>query len=274
MKRNTLKSITMLLGLVAPAIGCSDGANVNIGETQSVGGKLSDYAATWDGYAEAYTFQPSGSDKVHLVLDAQGNGTVRVGTDALLPAATDPNVGYPVGAITTKPDLNDGLQGGVLYPVYAARVEANRIQIGLKPNDIYASWCALQTSYHVLIGNGAQLDAAGNPIPDGPLVPQYIDTCIPGSGGGESNGQCAVHINAQDGSSTDQPIDCGKYYLCLLQVCACNDGSCTAAPAVASDAGPASYPTELDGALDATGKNLTGTLNVNGTRVTVHLQRQ
>ena len=42
----------------------------------------------------------------------------------------------------------------------------------------------------------------------------------------------------------------------------------------AADTIPAGYPAELDGALDSSGKALTGTLNLNGTRVTVHLTRK
>ena len=70
---------------------------VNIGNTTAVGSQLSDYAATWDGYAEATTFS-DGSDHVRLTIDASGQGSLVVGDSAPLPAPTDPTVGYPPGA--------------------------------------------------------------------------------------------------------------------------------------------------------------------------------
>ncbi len=142
MNRLTLLSLVLTAGPLA----CSTGENVNIGDTQQLGGKLSDYAAEWDGYAEAYTFQPSGSDRIHMTLDAQGNGSIRVGTDPLLPPPTDPNVGFPPGREYPKDIVADtGLREGFLYPLHAAQVDAARIRIGLKPFDYYAPWCALQT---------------------------------------------------------------------------------------------------------------------------------
>src|SRR5262245_9474401 len=58
------------------------------------GNQVSDYAATWDGYAEAFTFE-DGSDRVRLTIHANGEGTIEVGDSAPLPPPTDPNVGYP-----------------------------------------------------------------------------------------------------------------------------------------------------------------------------------
>ena len=42
-----------LLPLVLAPVACSDGPPVDIGHGQAL---ISDYAASWDGYAEAYTF--------------------------------------------------------------------------------------------------------------------------------------------------------------------------------------------------------------------------
>jgi len=262
--------MVLLAGLGA-AVGCSDGSEVNIGNTQSLGGKLSDYAATWDGYAEAYTFPPSSSDHIHLVIAADGTGSMQVGSDPLLPAATDPDVGYPPNA-PADPNaviggVMSGLAGGVLYPLHASQVQTNRIQIGLQPHDYYDGLCALQTSYQVLYGWTG---------PD--MVPNYVYSCLPGGGGGESLDtnppQCNVQIDAPDGSYTQQPVDCGKYALCLGRVCDCNETSCSSSPAMPADATPPQYPTELDAALDSSGTSMTGTLNLDGMRITVHLQRQ
>jgi hypothetical protein len=278
----------LFLGLLAPALGCSSAGSVNIGDTQNLGGKLSDYAATWDGYAEAYTFQPSGTDNVHLVLDAQGNGTLQVGNDALLPAPTDPNVGYPPN-VNIDPKAPAALppstlKGGVLYPVYATQVQSDRIQLGLKPLDYYQAWCALQTPYYVLQGYmgapgnipGGHPDASVSALDGGSVVPIYGYSILPGAGGSEStdssgNAVCFVQNSLPDGSYTDQQIDCGKFYLGTFNVCSCTASACSSFPAVPSGTAPADYPAELDGALDSTGKMLTGTLVVDGTRVIVHL---
>jgi hypothetical protein len=272
----------LVAALLAAPLACSSAGNVNIGETQQLGGRLSDYAAQWDGYAEAYGFQPSGSDHIHLVLDEEGHGTVRVGTDALLPVATDPNLGFPVGdEDLTATARSTSLSDGVLYPVYAAQVQTNRIQFGLKPADFWKDWCALQTSYRVFQGWTSQRPDGGAADSDGGMVPLYEYSCLPGVAGSSGTGAQRVCFSEDDSMPSDTrglgpylSVDCGKYDLCLARVCACTQAGCTAAPPLPIDATPPQYPVELDGALDSSGNTLTGTLNMDGTRVTVHLQRQ
>jgi hypothetical protein len=276
---------SVLMSLLAVPLGCSGAGQVNIGDTQSLGAKLSDYAAQWDGYAEAYTFPPSSSDRVRLVLDAQGNGTIQVGNDPLLPAPTDPNLGYPPGNEDPVPiSATYDLAGGVLYPVRVAEVQADRIQIGLNPRDYYAAWCSLQTPFLTLTGYSGHPDVGKVPPlggqPDAGLVAQYAYTILPGTSGGFSldatgNNVCTVSINPGDGTaSSDQPIDCGKFALGFANVCACTKDSCTSSPALDPGTAPSDYPAELDGALDSSGKSLTGTLLLNGSRITVHLTRK
>ncbi len=272
MKNERALTLVALLCSAGPPLACSGGGAVNIGNTSAIGSQLSDYAATWDGYAEAYTFTPDGSDRVRLTIAANGQGTFQVGNAALLPAPTDPNVGYPAGQPDPKEGPNEGLSGGVLYPVYAAQVQENRIQAGLKPNDYYGAWCALQTPYYVLdgyVGTG-----------DGGMVPNFVYSCMPGAGGGTSEvggvQQCTVQSQSIDGSFSDQPVDCGKFALCLHNVCACTASSCAASsPVVPAGTLPSGYPVELDAALDSTGKTLTGTLALStDLRVTVVLTKQ
>jgi hypothetical protein len=262
MKRNSLNSITILLGLVAPAVGCSGGGNVNIGETQSVGSKLSDYAATWDGYAEAYTFQPSGSDQVHLVLDGSGSGTLHVGDETPLPPPTDPSVGYPPGV---SQGLKYPLWDNFLYPVHGARVQTDRIQVGINPNDIESAWCALQTPIPDVETNTNGKGA------DATTTTTTFYGCLPNLGTQSGTTDCA--LIAMDGTKT--PVDCDKLYLCNdIRACNCTADSCSSNWQPAGDAGPDQYPDELDAALDASGKTLTGTLTLGDVRVTVHLTRQ
>jgi hypothetical protein len=244
---------------------------------------MATFAGTWTGYAEAHTFQPSGSDQVRFVLDANGNGTVQVGTDALLPAPTDPNVGYPPGTGGQKPDTPDGLVGGVLYPVYAPQLQAEgipgRIQFGLKDLDYYAAWCALHPPVYTITGCSVTVGGAGGfgGQSDGGVVSLMYGYSISSfNGGGSSTTSggtplCYLGTVSPDcTSTTDQQVDCGYYDLVLAQVCSCTAASCTSRPTIAAGTLPAGYPIEFDGTVDSAGKMLTGTL----AGYTVHLTRQ
>ncbi|HLK92478.1 MAG TPA: hypothetical protein VKZ18_21460 [Polyangia bacterium] len=293
MKNVRLPTLLALLGAAVVPAACSGSGsgNVNIGNTAVVGSQLSDYVATWDGYAEAYTFMPDGSDRVRLTISSSGQGTFQVGNAALLPAPTDPNVGYPSPGqptSTTEGAMESTLAGGVLYPIYAARVQENRIQAGMKPSDYYAAWCALQTPYYVLTGFMTSGVAPDGGLGDaGALSPTYAYRCVPGFGGGSSivGGveQCYAQGSSLDGGYTDTPEDCGKFALCDGNICACTATSCTTFPTMDPAAIPSDYLSELDAALDSTGKTLTGTLvmrplsqsgNSSDVRVTVVLTRQ
>ncbi|HEX3901897.1 MAG TPA: hypothetical protein VH853_03545 [Polyangia bacterium] len=264
----TLTLVALLCGAGAP-LACSGGGAVNIGNTEVVGSQLSDYAANWDGYAEAYTFSPDGSDRVRLTIDASGQGTFRMGNaTTLLAPPTDPNVGYPPG-ISVDGVNADGAHTGTredfLYPIHAANVQEARIQLGIDPSDLYAAWCALQTpipSYETTTVDGGASDTG--------TVSTFYSSCLPNVPSMSQGDNCA--LLEPDGSST--PVDCGKLYLCnVAQTCACTASGCTIPPQPA-DATAAQYPVEMDGALDTTGKMLTGTLTLNGQRITVHLTKQ
>jgi len=310
MKSNAKKLVTLLL---SAAIFAACSSNGLVPTNTHTGSKLSDYAASWDGYAEAYTFMPSGSDRVRLTIDANGQGTLRVGDGTLFPPPTDPNVGYPPGSIT-GPDAGNAFQAGnnfvlgegALYPINAPQVQTDRIQFGLKPNDYYGTWCSLQTpvattSKLVNIGPDGGIGtggAGGNSggystyVPASPDAGDVTTTygCLPswGSGSGDSgNGnECYAVVTPATPSpipfyppdfstQVTEPVDCGKLALCsLLQVCACTASSCINAPQLAADAAPSQYPVELDAALDPTGGTLIGTLTLPPDRVTVRLQRQ
>lgn len=115
----------------------------------TVGGAVIDgarvgLAGSWDGHAEAYGFAPDGSDRVRLVIAANGLGSLQVGNSAPLAQPLDPDVGYPPA--TDLPD-SSGLWEGFLYPIHSVQISADRIQLGIDPNDVFAAWCALQTSY-------------------------------------------------------------------------------------------------------------------------------
>src|SRR6478752_1246764 len=121
---------------------------VDIGDCYT-GEHLEDYAAEWEGYAEAYNFA-DGSDKVRLKLDASGNGTLEIGNSPALPIATDPNVGYPA---SYKSDSSfeqfTYLFPGFAYAVDTATVESARIRFTLNPWQIARDWCEMQTPYDI-----------------------------------------------------------------------------------------------------------------------------
>jgi len=262
MKNVTTNALMVLLSGAAAGLGCSGGGSVDIGNTQAVGAQLSDYAASWDGYAQAYTFSPDGSDRVRLTIDASGHGNLQIGNAALLPTPTDPNVGFPTGISSSTGNVV--LVEGFLYPTYAAQVQADRVQVGIDPGDLEATWCTLQTPI-------ASTSTSVSRLPDAGGTTTTIYNCLPNLGftfGPPSN--CSVVV---PGGQSD-PVDCDKLYLCdQAFVCDCTASACTTRN-VATGTPANQYPVELDAALDATGTTLTGTLNLAGTRVTVVLTKQ
>jgi len=269
--------VALLCGAGAP-LACSGGGAVNIGNTEVAGSQLSDYAASWDGYAEAYTFRPDGSDRVRLSIDANGQGTFRVGNaTTLLAPPTDPNVGYPPGISALG--ANDGPREDFLYPIHAANVQEARIQLGINAGDLFAAWCVLQTPipyYETTTVDDAGTSYTVGGASDAGTVSTFYG-CLPNVGGMEqlnpATGRPAnCTLNEPDGSSA--PVDCDKFYLCTMAfACACTASGCTSPP-MPADATAAQYPIELDGALDTTGKILAGTLALGGQRIAVHLTRQ
>lgn len=254
-----MKMLNTVLGsaLILASTACSSGGSaVDIGESRT-GQKLEDYAAVWEGYAEAYKFA-DGSDKVRISLDVEGNGTLEIGDSAAIPPATDPNVGYP-------PSFNGDNEGidplvrlfpGASYPIKMASVASARISFSVNPMAIEHDWCALQTPYPATLGFGGSSQI------------QYICVLGGGDGSSASPGQCVV----SDGTSK-VPVDCNKLTLCSHVACACTDSACTENedPALT---GP---NTELDAALADSGNSLVGTLLTGispQARVNVRLTRQ
>jgi hypothetical protein len=254
-------SLSVLMAAGAFSLGCGDQHDVDIGGSGSL---ISDYAAHWEGYAEAYTFR-DGSDRIRLTLDQAGNGTLEVGDSAALPPATDPTVGYP----TTGWDFSTNaflsrLAPGFQYSIYGAHVETQRIRLGADFHDLWATWCPMQTPYCQNCGQTPMPAAIYECAP----IPTYSDPIAHDCRG------------ATDTGTGEVPIDCAKQVLCNTPppctdctespaVCSCNATSC-AIPAVANG----NYPVKIDGALEAGGNRLVGTLVVNdGTRFTVRLTR-
>jgi hypothetical protein len=238
----------LMVPLAAAGLGaCSSNPEVSIGDP--VGAALTDYAASWDGYAEAYQF-PDQSDRIRLVVDGSGVGTLQLGDSPALPPPTDPSVGYPT-------DLNWDKKGGSLwiipdvvtgfgYPLYDTRVEDSRIRLDINPYDVWAGWCALQ-----------------QPIADS----RGYYGCVPDFATVSANGDVCT-ATSRDSQETF-PIDCGKLNLCSTnQVCACTGSGC-----VSTHPAPP-LPIQLDAALSADGTQLTGTLLMGSQqRITIRMHR-
>jgi hypothetical protein len=256
MKKKQIGTPLILLCAAGALLGSGNGT-VNIGDTQVRGSQLSDYAAVWDGYAQAYTFG-DGSDHLRLTIDAGGHGVLQVGDSAPLPAPSDPSVGYPAGY--------QGMFGtsgiappnpGFAYPIHATQVQSDRIQLGIDFNDLYSAWCGAESSFaHPTHINGPA---------DYGCLPEVQRIDHPANQG------CTAYF--PDGTS--QAMDCGKLSLCVLEsVCTCTVSGCTAT-LTSNGTPPTQYSVEIDGALDGTGSALTGTFLVQGgARVTVVLQKQ
>ena len=250
-------TMTILGGLTLAAAACADrDGTIDIGK--SAGSSLVDFAASWDGYAEAYVFS-DGSDRVQLVLDSEGRGTVQVGARALLPPPSDPSMGYPPGPWNFED--NNGLvrlQPGFRYPIYRARVEAQRIRLDADSHDIWREWCATQTP----IG----INSAGEHT----CVPDLIDP----------HGQGCQYQDSGTGAVVQ--VDCLRAVLCQTEppcpscteatypVCRCSATSCAIRSVTER------YPVQIDGALDDTGRQLVGTMAIDDLqeRVTIRLTRK
>lgn len=258
----------LLLGLLIGPAGCLSDGNVNIGNTQRRGGQLSDYAATWSGYAQAYAFS-DGTDHVYLTLDDNGVGTMTVGDAAAPPPPTDPQIGYPpASAFGTVTSQFPGITG-FPYPVHAAQIQADRIQVGIDFNDLYSEWCGLQTptaAMNLLDQNPPSLrDPANGGYYCGPTLTSDVVKL-------ERPTPDAVDCMLYEQDGTTESVNCDWFNLCALgPVCTCSATGCTAATQPAGTP-VTQYSVELDGALDASGSTLTGTLSSG--RVTVILTRQ
>jgi len=264
--------------VLAAAWGCASNDPVNIGDDKTqrtkTGELLSDYAASWDGYAEAYEF-PSGSDRVRLELDDEGNGTVVLGDGPTPAPATDPDAWYsPFGSSQGAPyALPTEPAEGFPYTVQHAEVHEKRIQFVVDPYEVFTSWCELQVPVR---------DTTGAPD-----APEY--GCLPYFVFQESDGERCWITDWQPGEvqvATETEVNCARATLCrgIGPVCTCSEDGCTLTPMPVT--GPTAYGRiELDAALDNGGDALVGTTTITvgvnaaagispGDRVTVRLERQ
>jgi hypothetical protein len=224
---------------------------VDIGD-DAVGSELSDYAARWDGYAEAYRFD-SDSDAIRVRLDENGNGVFQVGTAAPLAPPTDPTVGYPPAYADKAEQAPGGLYSGFSYTIEGAVVENSRLRLSVNPNEVFTTWCDLQTPVRDDF----------NSTPE----EEYYN-CIPNAAIGDDEEGCWIQ---PEGSGVER-IDCQRLRICRYDgVCECTADGCRAKPVPAS-----AYSVNLDARLESNGDVLEGTLlltYLGEERVTVRMTR-
>jgi hypothetical protein len=244
----TCKRLVLIVLFATPSA-CSDPAKVDIGDP--IGANLADYAGNWDGYAEAYTF--GSSDRVRLMMDASGQGTIRFGDSPLLPPPTDPALSYPAPFTDPAFVYPTGLRDDVQYPLHDLTLTASRIRFGVDLFDLYGAWCEMQTP---VPGTSVGYTCDNDMIPVGTTMDEGTDTC---------------HVTYPDGSVETQ--NCGHSVLCVgWDVCDCTASGCTARQR--PDETKTAPAVEYDGALEGDGSRWVGTLLLNPTtRVTVRLER-
>jgi hypothetical protein len=234
------------------ALGCGD-EPVNIGDGPGEVNKnsLTSYAATWDGYVEAYTFH-SGSDRVRVTIDETGAGFLQVGEGAALPLPTDPTIGWPPSTATVEAQpVNRVLHEGIRYSLGNVAVGSERIRFRVETNEGFAPFCEIQTPAldPTVIMPSPYYSCFVEPWTQDPAMPGMPARCYRTDG--------------------DQllPIDCGRVFTCL-SACDCDATSCTSRDGL---------DVPVDAALDDAGDELVGTIILpdedNGAR-TIRLKRQ
>ena len=232
----------LFLAMVAAPLGCSDGGQVNIGNTDTLGGKLSDYAATWDGYTQLSTFS-DGSDRVRLTIDAEGHGRCRSATARRCPPRP-----MRTSGIRPAPETCSW-RGSSIHrtrdsPIrFTGRVSrAVGFQLGDRLQRRLRGLVRIQTP----VSTGTDADTGAETFGCSPPF-TMIEHANP------SSASCVV--TKPDG--TTQVADCGWLTLCSFPAttCTCTATACTAA--LVPDGAPGGqYPFQFDGRLDATGSTL------------------
>jgi hypothetical protein len=228
----------LLVAAVAAISGCSDDPVSLGGEVAVDRSALSSYAAVWEGYVEAFTF-PSGSDRVRLVLDGNGQGTITLGEGTPRPLPTDAEDPFPdLQSVEIGVLLNDNTVEGFEHEIASALIEEGRLRARTQPGNVYGeAACALQTPVEPACGQD-----------------ECFHTCVSVRPGGYTyrDGRCFL-------AADDTEVSCKSLSLCQ-DVCECTSTEC-----FARNPG---YAIVLDGALDEAGTKLVGSLDTHAVRLT------
>ena len=270
-------NLSLIVLGAAAASGCSQGSAVIGDQATETKTGLAAYAATWDGYIEAYTFL-DGSDRVRVTVTEDGTGTIRFGDHDLWPPASDPNAVYP-------PDFEDGAAlsscppvavawDGFVYPLKNLRVEQERLRASAASEAIFGSWCSIQQP--ISVGSGAYACIDTNS-----WIAGYGPGCV-GTDPDAGTSGCAAYRQLTTGPGQYELFDlpCMQAALCYdhsqnsasngsasnIVVCTCTEAGCQ----------PGDIPDDviIDTALDEAQQNMAGTLALASTNYTIVLKRQ
>jgi len=241
----TMASAAVMFILASGALcACSDSGEKSLGTDNPADTTLSleDFAATWEGYIEAYS-PPYGSDRIRIVLDEEGQGTVQFGDGDVLPPPTDENVGYPPADVRERAGE---VFERIAYPVYESQLEDTRLRLKIDALYPFKDWCALQT----------------------PILDEVNDVyrCVPSvplTNPNDPEQGCYYSPGGDPESGERVPIDCAKIDLCI-GMCMCTQSGCAITEP---------NPMKIDGALSDDGNTLEGTI-VLLSNYTIRLTRQ
>jgi hypothetical protein len=210
------------ISLAAAIVGCG-GHTLDIGSTDGGAGSgdlRQDAGAggpagpVWNGTLENAQLS-NGSNRLTMTLsvgpDGGATGTLLLGDGALLPPATDPNVGYPPGA-EFSPFPGGGTLGlfeGFAYTMLDGHLSGSELTFRVAEVELWTRWCALQTPYPALRDS------------DGTW--EYL--CVQNWGWGGSGGPMGCALSDPT-TMQDIPIDCGKVSLCNSYACNCSATAC------------------------------------------------
>lgn len=268
-QQSTVSCTVFVMGIVRRAIvpaslmlgACSaDPVDLGDGRLGVDRSALVSYAAAWEGYVEAYQFD-SGSDRVRLVLDENGDGTFSFGDGQPWPQPTDPDTAFPFERFADPSgysfeNIPTPIEG-FAYHVGGALVEDERLRAATPASQVFDAACAIQTP--VLVDQSVPNGDEPGPVPPVAAIgsPEY--SCLSELGYSEGPpGSCFTGLSGQ-------AVSCTKARLCSNH-CECTATLCSAR---------AESELRLDAALNDAGDRLEGTLvGLNGdARATVRLTR-
>lgn len=191
----------------AMALGGCSGGKVDIGDegqgnTGSGSSKLAAFAGSWDGEVDLWEAD-SGSNRVRIELDADGQGTVRFGDR---PIESAPDHPFPDDASLPDSDSpsSDPLES-VLYPVREPMLDEGRLEFFVELGDILDDFCAMQ--------------AGIMPSCD---LPQYGYRT-------ESSDVCLLELSEPEGTLSEFEVPCSRGKFCYeWQACECSADACEA----------------------------------------------
>lgn len=197
----------LLLGATALVVAGCSGGKVDIGDEgdASTGGgnsKLAAFEGSWDGEIDLWEAE-SGSNRVRIELDADGQGTVRFGDRPIESAADHP---YPNDASVPDHDSpSDNPVESAFYPVRGATLDEGRLEFFVELGDLFDGFCTAQA--------------------------EITPSCDPPTPFGTSSSSDACSFKAPDGDDvwSEVEVPCYRVTFCYhWRACECSEDTCEA----------------------------------------------